>query len=92
MVVQTNKNAPNYQLVVIDLTNFAEDNWKVLVKEHPKAVLSQVKCVDKDKLVIEYQLNVEVSILFIAFDLFIPLISNYIFFTEYVASTFSSNG
>lgn len=31
MVLQTNKNAPNYRIIVIDLENPGEKNWTTLV-------------------------------------------------------------
>jgi len=51
---KTNLNAPKYKLINIDFSNFAEDNWKVLVEEHKKDVLEWTACVNEDILVICY--------------------------------------
>lgn len=32
MVFRTNKNAPNYRLIVIDLNNYTEENWGTLLE------------------------------------------------------------
>ncbi|XP_031624415.1 prolyl endopeptidase-like isoform X2 [Contarinia nasturtii] len=54
MVFHTNKNAPNFRLITIDLNNYAEENWSTLIEEHQKDVLNAAYCVDGDKIVIEY--------------------------------------
>lgn len=32
MVFRTNKNAPNYRLIIIDLNNYKEENWGTLLE------------------------------------------------------------
>ncbi|XP_055295100.1 prolyl endopeptidase-like [Sitodiplosis mosellana] len=54
LVFHTNKDAPNYRVVVIDLKDSNEKNWITLIEEHPRDVLDGVQCVDKDKLIVEY--------------------------------------
>ena len=63
-VFQTNCNAPNYQLVSVDLE--ADDpkesrTWTMqpLVPEHEKNVLEWATCVDKDKLILCYMKDVK---------------------------------
>uniref|UniRef100_A0A1B0C9Q7 Prolyl endopeptidase n=2 Tax=Lutzomyia longipalpis TaxID=7200 RepID=A0A1B0C9Q7_LUTLO len=54
VVFRTNKNAPNYHLIVIDFNDPAEEKWEVLVKEHETDVLDWVECVDGNKLILGY--------------------------------------
>lgn len=61
MVFRTSKNAPNYHLIVIDLNNYAQENWGTLVAEDEKNVLDWAHCVDKDKIIIGYLQDVKVS-------------------------------
>ncbi|KAH8246746.1 hypothetical protein KR038_004450 [Drosophila bunnanda] len=51
---RTNKNAPNYRVIVIDFENHQEDKWETLIAEHKSDVLDWVKCVDGDKLLVCY--------------------------------------
>lgn len=61
MIFRTNKNAPNYKLIVIDLLNFEEENWTVLLPEHSQNVLDWASPVDNDKFVACYIQDVKVS-------------------------------
>ncbi|EDW12323.2 prolyl endopeptidase [Drosophila mojavensis] len=51
---RTNKNAPNYRVIIIDFENPAEENWETLIPEHEKDVLDWVKCVNEDKILLCY--------------------------------------
>lgn len=53
-VFRTNKDAPNYRLIVIDFENPAPENWVTLIPEHPSDVLEQAACISQDKLVLCY--------------------------------------
>ncbi|XP_058803391.1 prolyl endopeptidase [Phymastichus coffea] len=53
-IFRTNKNAPNYKLISIDLENFEKGNWSELIAEHPRNVLNWACAVDGDKLVVCY--------------------------------------
>ncbi|XP_011309908.1 prolyl endopeptidase [Fopius arisanus] len=49
-IFRTNKNAPNYRLISIDLEDYAESKWTVLLPEHPERVLDWADAVNGDKL------------------------------------------
>jgi len=53
-IFRTNKGAPNYRLIKIDFNRPQDENWTVLVPEHPTDVLDWATCVAGDKLVLCY--------------------------------------
>ncbi|EZA56288.1 prolyl endopeptidase isoform X1 [Ooceraea biroi] len=53
-VFRTNKNAPNYKLIAIDLLDYGEDKWVDLLPEHSENVLDWATAVDGDKFVACY--------------------------------------
>ena len=52
--MRTNKNAPNFRLVKIDLRSPSIDNWVDLIEEHPKDVLDWCAATNKDLLIACY--------------------------------------
>lgn len=59
---RTNKNAPNYKLIAIDLLDYGQDKWVDLLPEHPENVLDWADAVDEDKFVACYIQDVKVNI------------------------------
>ncbi|OAD58944.1 Prolyl endopeptidase [Eufriesea mexicana] len=53
-IFRTNKNAPNYKLIGIDLLDYKQDKWIDLLPEHPDNVLDWACAVDGDKFVACY--------------------------------------
>lgn len=60
-IFRTNKNAPNFKLIAIDLLDYKEDKWTELLPEHPDNVLDWATAVDGDKFVACYIQDVKVS-------------------------------
>lgn len=60
-VFRTNKNAPNYKLIAIDLLDYGQDKWVDLLPEHPENVLDWATAVDGDKFVACYIQDVKVN-------------------------------
>lgn len=63
VIFRTNKNAPNYRLISVDLENPAEEHWTTLLAEDEKDVLDWAHCVDKNKLIVGYLHDVKVFLL-----------------------------
>lgn len=47
MVLRTNKNAPNFRLIVVDIEHPEEENWTTLIEvyEHQLIILSNLNSV-----------------------------------------------
>lgn len=60
VIFATNKDAPKYRLISVDLENPAKRNWKTLVKAHQKSVLEWANRVGDDILVIGYVIDAKV--------------------------------
>ena len=59
VVFRTNKSAPNYHLVTLNLEDAAA-GWSVLLPEHEQDVLDWAACVNMDRLVVCYMHDVKV--------------------------------
>ena len=59
VVFRTNKSAPNYHLVTLNLEDAAA-GWSVLLPEHSQDVLDWAACVNTDRLVVCYMHDVKV--------------------------------
>lgn len=59
-VFRTNKDAPNYRLIEIDLDRPEPANWKTLLEQKENDVLDWVDCVAGDKLIVCYMHDVKV--------------------------------
>ncbi|KAF7267109.1 hypothetical protein GWI33_019606 [Rhynchophorus ferrugineus] len=51
---RTNKNAPNYRIIVIDFNKTAESEWTTLIEENPKDVLDDAHVINNTMLVVTY--------------------------------------
>jgi prolyl oligopeptidase len=60
-VFKTNKNAPKYKLISIDLNDASGPKWNELVAEK-EDVLQYVSCVNKNKLLLDYMHDCKVYI------------------------------
>jgi len=58
-VFRTNKDAPNYRLIEIDLDRPEPANWKTLLEQKENDVLDWVDCVAGDKLIVCYMHDVK---------------------------------
>nr|XP_023016247.1 prolyl endopeptidase-like [Leptinotarsa decemlineata] len=56
---RTNKDAPNYRIVVIDFKNPSEENWIDLISEHSKDVLDWAHAINMNMIVVCYLRDVK---------------------------------
>ncbi|CAH0393811.1 unnamed protein product [Bemisia tabaci] len=59
LIIRTNKNAPNYQLIKINLKKPAPENWQIVVAENDHDVLDWATCAADNKLVLCYVQDVK---------------------------------
>nr|XP_027196598.1 prolyl endopeptidase-like isoform X2 [Dermatophagoides pteronyssinus] len=57
--VRTNYKAKNFRLVCVDLNNPSRDNWRDIIAESTKAILSNAYIADYDKIVATYMIDVQ---------------------------------
>lgn len=60
-IFRTNKDAPNYRLVVIDFNDPDPTKWTELIPEHSKDVLDWAKAINNNNLIVCYLSDVKVS-------------------------------
>ena len=56
---RTDRGAPNYCLVSVDLESPHYTNWTTLIGEHDRNVLEWAACVGKDRIVTCYMVDVK---------------------------------
>lgn len=61
-IFRTNKEAPNYRLVVIDFDNPDPSNWIDLIPQHSKDVLDWAKAINNNNLIVCYLSDVKVCL------------------------------
>ncbi|XP_043481657.1 prolyl endopeptidase-like [Leptopilina heterotoma] len=50
----TDKNAPNKKIIAVDLLNYKEENWTILLPEKAEKLINAVTIVDNDKFIVQY--------------------------------------
>lgn len=68
-IFRTNRDAPNFKLMTIDLENYKENSWEELIPEHPQHVLDWADVVDGNKLILCYMEDVKVIIFFFVIEI-----------------------
>lgn len=63
-IFRTNKDAPNYKLILIDFENPKQTNWKDLIPEHKVSVLTWASPINNTQLVVCYLHDVKVCFIF----------------------------
>ncbi|KAJ8979886.1 hypothetical protein NQ317_017509 [Molorchus minor] len=58
-VFRTNKDAPNYRIIIIDFENPIESEWTDLIGEHPKDVIDWAHLINDNMLVVCYLKDVK---------------------------------
>lgn len=59
-IFRTNKDAPNYRLIVIDFNDPDPSKWTELIPEHSKDVLDWAKAINNNNLIVCYLSDVKV--------------------------------
>lgn len=76
---RTNKDAPNYKIILIDFNDPSESAWTNLVPEHSKDVLEQCKPINGNQMILLYLRDVKVSKLYKYF-IVLPILSFIVLF------------